>query len=78
VTPIQLDLTARRLLKRMRSWRWELPKPGRAAEPQRAAEQHQGASRRTRRRAPSPDSPAAETAAGSTVGRAGTDQTPPG
>src|SRR6266511_272618 len=31
VTPIQLDLTARRLLKRMRAWRWELPEPGEAA-----------------------------------------------
>jgi 5'-nucleotidase len=25
VTPIQLDLTARRLLKRLRGWQWELP-----------------------------------------------------
>jgi 5'-nucleotidase len=25
ITPIQLDLTARRLLGRLRSWRWELP-----------------------------------------------------
>ena len=31
VTPIQLDLTARRLLKRLSSWSWELPdKPPRA------------------------------------------------
>ncbi len=27
VTPIQLDLTARRLLRRLRDWRWELPPP---------------------------------------------------
>ncbi len=27
VTPIQLDLTARRLLKRMRTWRWQLEAP---------------------------------------------------
>ena len=33
VTPIQLDLTARRLLKRLRSWSWDLPsKPPRAAD----------------------------------------------
>ena len=25
ITPVQLDLTARRLLKRLRTWRWELP-----------------------------------------------------
>ena len=27
VTPIQLDLTARKLLKRMRDWKWDLPEP---------------------------------------------------
>jgi hypothetical protein len=32
VTPIQLDLTARRLLKRMRAWRWELPGPDAATK----------------------------------------------
>ena len=37
VTPIQLDLTARRLLKRMRAWRWELPRPEEAAALARAS-----------------------------------------
>ena len=27
ITPVQLDLTARRLLSRLRSWDWQLPKP---------------------------------------------------
>jgi 5'-nucleotidase len=27
VTPIQLDLTARKLLRRMRDWKWDLPEP---------------------------------------------------
>ena len=27
VTPIQLDLTARKLLRRMRDWKWDLPAP---------------------------------------------------
>ena len=29
ITPIQLDLTARRLLTRLNSWSWELPPPNR-------------------------------------------------
>jgi 5'-nucleotidase len=36
VTPIQLDLTARRLLKRLHSWSWELDSDG-PPEPSRAA-----------------------------------------
>jgi len=78
VTPIQLDLTARRLLKRMRSWRWELPKPASAAaEEGQSAEGRRAAPRRRRQRATSGGSAGAKTAAGSTAGRAGTDQTPP-
>jgi len=78
VTPIQLDLTARRLLKRMRSWRWELPKPASAAaEEGQSAEGRPAAPRRRRQRATSAGSAGAKTAAGSTAGRAGTDQTPP-
>ncbi|TMD29189.1 MAG: 5'/3'-nucleotidase SurE [Chloroflexi bacterium] len=78
VTPIQLDLTARRLLKRMRSWRWELPKPASAAaEEGQSAEGRPAAPRRRRQRATSGGSAGAKTAAGSTAGRAGTDQTPP-
>jgi 5'/3'-nucleotidase len=38
VTPIQLDLTARRMLKRMRGWRWELPAPGEVPIPPAARE----------------------------------------
>src|SRR5205809_928928 len=37
VTPIQLDLTARRLLKRMRAWRWDLPRPELATAAARAS-----------------------------------------
>ena len=78
VTPIQLDLTARRLLKRMRSWRWELPKPASAAaEEGQSAEGRPAAPRRRRQRATSGGSAGAKTAAGSTAGRASTDQTPP-
>ena len=45
ITPIQLDLTARRLLKRLSSWHWELPPAGEhvpaAAEPHLPAERQQ-------------------------------------
>jgi hypothetical protein len=27
VTPIHLDLTGRRLLRRLRTWQWDLPEP---------------------------------------------------
>jgi len=32
ITPIQLDLTARRLLKRLADWHWDLPLPGGPAD----------------------------------------------
>jgi 5'-nucleotidase len=35
VTPIQLDLTARRLLSRLNSWSWALPAPAAPAKPKR-------------------------------------------
>jgi 5'/3'-nucleotidase len=37
VTPIQLDLTARRLLSRLNSWSWSLPELGGATQPAAAA-----------------------------------------
>jgi 5'-nucleotidase len=35
VTPIHLDLTGRRLLKRLKTWRWELPKADKAPKGRR-------------------------------------------
>jgi broad specificity polyphosphatase/5'/3'-nucleotidase SurE len=34
VTPIHLDLTGRRLLRRLKTWAWDLPEPkdGRSAD----------------------------------------------
>jgi 5'-nucleotidase len=83
VTPVQLDLTARRLLKRMRSWRWELPKDGSEAEQGQTSAATQEASRVGRRRAPSGGSSRAKptasgTTAGTTAGRTSADQAPPG
>ena len=33
ITPIHLDLTGRRLLRRLKTWTWDLPDPGKVASP---------------------------------------------
>jgi 5'-nucleotidase len=37
ITPIHLDLTGRRLLRRLKTWNWELPTPGEIGTPDPAA-----------------------------------------
>jgi 5'-nucleotidase len=48
VTPIHLDLTGRRLLRRLKTWAWDLPKP--SAENARATSAEAGSKPKRRRR----------------------------
>ena len=55
VTPIQLDLTARRLLKRLNSWSWTLPASASTAPSAVATRSPSDAPTRSSRRQAEPD-----------------------